>query len=79
MQILIMMAILDLVVNNINKPAFIYRNEINDKQQSLFGNKLKGTAKIHRVLAPKYMFMQKANNNTWNKCLQEVINLLYRL
>ena len=36
---------LDLVVNNINKPAFIYRNETNDKENHYLEINLKGTGK----------------------------------
>ena len=44
---------LDLVVNNINKPAFIYSNETNDKENHYLEIKLKGNGKNTQGIGSK--------------------------
>lgn len=50
---------LDLVVNNINKPAFIYRNETNDKINHYLEINLKGSGKNTEGIGAKVYFYAK--------------------
>ena len=72
---------LDLVVNNINQPAFIYRNESQklDSNHFLQVQLIGDGGNTQGLGARLKIFHNEQSSEHWNKILQEVIFPMYHL